>query len=126
MKANELRVGNYVDVSYNIERIKSIEFDEVNEDYYVFFDNLCFSEEIQILKPISLTQRLIFAAGFIIYDEDDDNNTIYAKGFYYIKKKPFSNNFFFVINKIDIKIEYLHELQNLYFALTKEELNVKL
>lgn len=131
MKANELRVGNIIEVEG-----KYITPSHLKENHFcwvikvtekgqkIYNPYLPYTDER--VKPIPLTEELVFKAGFIHYDEDDNNNTIYAKGCYYIKKKPFSNNFFFVINKIDIKIEYLHELQNLYFALTKEELNIKL
>jgi hypothetical protein len=114
MKANELRIGNWVR--------------QRESDTYIQIEQylLC-NEELCHYQPIRLTEDWMFKFGF--YETTKEH---YVSGLYTLNKPDG-----FYINKetmcycdIDyegttndrIKIQYVHQLQNLYFALTGEEL----
>ncbi len=136
METTELRIGNLVDWETSettgepqiltIARIVAcsedgeiiVEFDDIKSDNPYGYQD-CNADD---LRPILLTEKLIFKLGFAVYSikksytifcrfGDPDNRINATKtGFYY---KVYNGT---------IKIEYVHQLQNLYFALTGKEL----
>ena len=123
MKANELRVGNFI--YHNICGEKQV-LKIINiTDYAVNLDisNGEVSDQIDFdeIEPIILTEELIIECGLIKrgneYSLGDFIGEIFYDGFNYtagegcIMGEP---------------ILYLHQLQNIYFALTNEELNINL
>jgi len=123
MERNELRTGNFVtfnNVIRNLEDIvakvwainkDSIQYGFKNhiekEDHKGFKGMLCY------LKPIVLTEEWLLNFGFKGSDIDD----------YFIE---LSNGNFFKLGSLDpiaTNIFYVHQLQNLYFALTGKELS---
>lgn len=125
LKVNELRIGNLVSdihaghTFYN--EIKQITKERV------YYGN--FHSHPSDLKPIPLTEEWLLKFGFTRHHTD------YGNGIIYIKDVPNNNEFIwgvypfelgsgFVINKSK-SLKYVHQLQNLYFALTGEELNIK-
>lgn len=129
MKANELRVGNWVrycDNNYQIQQII-----KRNGKYALIFENLYHGVWIDEVEKIELTEDVLLKCGFeLIYDG------YYTRELYLIQDTRFD----FLINKQNFElselvyigdtyyrnVRYLHELQNLYYAITKEELEVKL
>jgi len=119
MKATELMIGNWVKFKVNKtpNTIESINFSGV-----------CTLDKIGVvmvdgLKPIPLTEEWLIKFGFqdntirigemqIIFDED--------YGSYYLGDEQEIG-----LNP-DLEIKHVHQLQNLYFALTNEELTIKL
>lgn len=107
MKASELRIGNYVKqkthpTNYIINAITSgggwIEL----TDKFEYIDS-----DIDSIEPISLTEDILLKCNI----------------------KQYAMNGFKCLNSgIDIQCSYdckhLHQLQNLYFTLTGEELNI--
>lgn len=118
MKKFELRVGNLI---YN----KQGNTMYVNPNHLIM---LVYGIE-DLFKPIPLTEKWLLEFGFIRHHDDYANSVIYIKnvldntefewGVY-----PFELGSGFVINNSQ-KLKYVHQLQNLYFALTNEELVVK-
>lgn len=107
MEARELRIGNFVyDAIENIHQITSID----NVDLGL----LGCSIELRFAKPIPLTEEWLLKFGF----EDD------FLGFGIIR--IFESDFGYKIYKghgcFDVNCFYVHQLQNLYFALTQKEL----
>jgi hypothetical protein len=113
MKANELRIGNWVmiDPSDIPQQVCDVMCDSVN------------TENIQgahygLVGAITLTEEWLLKFGF----EKDvtEYNTCWFLNHVYI---------WFVdgeyINELDLPIKYVHQLQNLYFALKGEELTLK-
>lgn len=139
IEANELRIGNLFqdEITKEILRVSEIktETGEVNEKPIVFFHVLN-REKFPLPEgwkatPIILTEEILLKLGF--------NDADYKKG--YIGKEFKSNLILdFVLTKpkhlgdwLDcyvfelgnhriVPIKYLHELQNFYFAITKQEL----
>lgn len=115
MKANELRVGNYVHC-------------ELWEGARKLFKIL--PEATKILLPIPLTEEWLLRLGFTMENEDSSNcNRDYrVKGMNIYIQHHFDCNDFIVVfldNPINISVKTVHQLQNLYFALTGEELELK-
>ena len=133
MKANELRIENYVINGFNETlKIQNI-ISKLNTDGYL----------LETLKPIPLTEEWLLKFGF------KKQKTIISGNVYSIKINK-TNNWFsvheqseyddpnslslkelkkwwsFNDNRYEVKIKSIHQLQNLYFALTNEELTIKL
>lgn len=109
MTANELRIGNYVLDSYNgkITRINWQEIKWIQEvtDRYASIE---LTEEILLKYGFEKKQSYINGVGLCVFFEN--------------KKFNYRLNEFFEVVLLKIKLKNLHQLQNLYFALTGEEL----
>lgn len=119
MKAEELRIGNYVYASGEITKVTDVLEKGINYGIYdVYYD-------LEDLQPIELTEEILLKCGF----EKHSTNP-----FWFRKKQICISlvgsieliSWGMQIFKIDLKVKHLHQLQNLYFALTNEELNVQL
>ena len=113
MKANELRIGNWV------------ELNQTGETTYTTIQPSSFSVKPEIyFKPIPLTEDWLEKFGFELgkvkvglpafKHPDLEMTLVFYDGSFGIagaKKQP--------------PLDYVHQLQNLYFALTGEELTIK-
>lgn len=117
MKANELRIGNLILYSGKIEPVIKIESDTL-----VMVNDLYLDEE---LEYIPLTEEWLLKFGF----EKDWSESGQITAWYKIGKWRvyFDNGKYFFCNGLDFltKIQFVHQLQNLYFALTGEGLTIK-
>jgi hypothetical protein len=122
---NQVRIGNLVDFDGRIETVYAIRNSGV--DFYrgktkngVMMQSYVW----EAIKPILLTEEWLNKFGFEM------------KGFYRLKVTSFLELCWKPHNKTlniqtekngfteDSKVRYIHELQNLYFALTQRELTV--
>jgi len=136
MKATELRIGNYVWDDYSGKMIVSAIL-ESSAVYLRKTIKLPSGEYlIQNIEPIPLTEEWLLKFGLKIIDND------YEGGYDFTEYKgrlweniilQTEDKFYYFIH-IDqdnfyshtmIEIKYVHQLQNLYFALTNEELTIK-
>lgn len=109
LKANQLRIGNWF-----------IQYDEPEQfdgDFYHLSD----------IKFIPLTEEWLLKFGFERTDQKDNSNDdwtwlFYQKDSIYIDGSDLTIE---TASGIVIKLEYVHQLQNLYFALTRDELTLK-
>ena len=131
MEAKELRIGNYVDLC-GISKISELHSEEKQFDnVYLEFEESFEWTEYNKLKPIPLTEEILLKCGFSIVNENSA-----GKKYSYVIDGIFSQDFNLVLWKTtknfgkiyrgNLEIKYLHQLQNLYFALTNEELTVNL
>jgi len=118
MKANELRIGNYLQIDSLTDGSKTI------VDIDLFHLNEIGSIKYQY-KPIPLTEEWLIKFGFFekyksccnrwnilsftLLDNEDRNGDLQGVFIYDYK----------------LEVSYVHQLQNLYFALTNEELTIK-
>lgn len=122
INATELRIGNFI--SHNKNEVKVfelpylIDLDENKEGYLI---NSIWADEFE---PIPLTEEVLKKCGFK-YQLDDcyflalgDNR--YKYGLYYIGFIQLAKDIVPIANFKHVI--YLHQLQNLYFTLTGEEL----
>lgn len=118
MEANELRIGNYVQ-----SRI------EVGQKWDIIVSANDLIGNYKLFEPIPLTEDWLVKFGFRITDSESNLNLTYAKkdGFcintYQEEKVGYWWLGFYHNNK-NKHIQYVHQLQNLYFALTNEELTL--
>jgi hypothetical protein len=107
MKANELRIGNWVNNN--------------EEDYQITSATISQLERGDSkAEPIPLTESLLLKFGF-----EKVKDSFFKKGFHIYEE---DNNFYYYLRDegmMDVHINFVHELQNLYFALTKKELTMK-
>jgi hypothetical protein len=146
MKANELRIGNFVkDRGNKVIRIDFMEYQE--SGYSTKFGQRMFlgEEEVHPMTeytdyaiPIEITEEWLLKFGFT----NIDNTNIYVKSMHKIgaeKLKSLAvyideNNYTIAIvdyytgvektDLLHLDYEFVHQLQNLYFALTGEELTI--
>ena len=104
MSANELRVGNYVFDSFSKPPYV---LTRIDLDDFAVISNYYRSNHPHPYRPVLIddiwAERLNLASP--PWRVVSKNNYWYLLGF-----------------NLDIKVTYIHELQNLYFALTKKEL----
>ena len=114
MKANELRIGNLLLFENEVQELSSIHSDNTIRLRKTKEDNChgCYHVNTIIIKPIPLTEEWLLKFGF---------EKAYETCYQY---KDFILNDKFIMMDIDITIQlkHVHQLQNLYFALTGEEL----
>ena len=136
MKVNELRVGNlvYDDEGFfsKVTGIKPIG-EQVLIDIYHDSNEVSkgWMLEVDDLKPIPLTEEILLKCGFkrvpknLYVDNLKDLRTAvtYLKGSIIWNE---STRIVWVGNIALDNIKYLHELQNLYYAVENKELEVKL
>ena len=121
MKANELRIGNWVYNDFTREDI---------EVYPMMIHRLSKIEGEHHIKPIPLTEEWLIKFGFekdvlslfnieILKDKDPTSAIIICleDGLCEITRNSRFGT--------TISMKYVHQLQNLYFALTGEELEIK-
>jgi hypothetical protein len=115
MKENELRIGNLVYFNGNLEKIDLDSFHGIAT--YDCFDSY---------NPIQLTIEWLIKFGFEHELNQYENHFVNPDNSWLIfefdtdEKKWYCSNGRTIAN-----LEYVHQLQNLYFALTGEELTIK-
>lgn len=121
IQPNELKIGNLVYAGVNFE----------NSDITKPLGLVPIKVQMgftstENLYPIPLTPEILEKAGFkkLSYDFEFWKNSMWR-----LKQHKLNNEWYLTHcgEEVDcIKIKYLHQLQNLYFALTGEELNIEL
>jgi hypothetical protein len=113
MKASELRIGNYLQWNNFTEaRIMNC------KDFFIVYDSLENSDGC--IEPIPLTEEWLFKFGFKKNQRD-----IRFKRLGSIVLKSTEKGFKFNYRESITYIHFVHQLQNLYFALNGVELTLK-
>jgi hypothetical protein len=126
IQANELRIGNWVM--------------HPNGDVKISAEDIGSKYSLDACNPIPLTPEIFEKAGFeketpddkygVVYKKDKFNFIIRRVNFGMIGKDDFGWSFELSDETnwatIVSKLQSLHQLQNLYFALTNTELNIQL
>lgn len=147
MKSNELRIGNYVLIEneqhehvkgafMRVQGIEKIHMSQKEKEWFSDSDSsisvICtsgdwvcnsFNQYNQFIKPIELTEEILLKCGFV-KDEFDNWENETRLGLY--KPEEFDGYLSIWGDSTVGECNYLHQLQNLYFALTGEELKINL
>lgn len=143
IQANELKLGNFlIHKEYGLAMVVSI-----SSDNTVFLENQVSSEDYNCdldenIEPIPLTEEMLLKCGFeknkssytFIIDEFtilwyNESDMFHKSSFeVHLCKLLYNPNGEISTKRANFKIdvEYLHQLQNLFFALTNKDLEVKL
>jgi hypothetical protein len=117
IKVNELRIGNHVlDEHDNISIINTISRSvRISNDKYKWE-----SKSEDQIHPIPLTDELLLECGF-------ENYEVFKNTWGYNGIELYIQDGIIWIDLMNnsVEINYLHELQNLYFSLTKTELKIE-
>ena len=132
MKANELRIRNKVyHTHFFVRTISSIRTNSTDIPL-VRFEKSGGEYSINDILPITLTEEILLKCRFSMKYGTDPQEQNALKVFNLenleILKFELDKFFFFSTGKglIHTNIKYLHQLQNLYFALTGQELEINL
>lgn len=140
MKANELRIGNLVEcdtmrdlykdrIPYFGKHIHAVHSACVDFVKLELGDEAIQKVEIFAVKPIPLTEEWLLKFGFQYGFGKTERLYLPIISIDYFLWGSKSDNFTsctFIINRVNkIKINYVHQLQNLYFILTGKELIIK-
>ena len=114
MEAKDLRIGNYFEVyEKRIEQVSELRLTSIQNYINEYFEVDC--------KPIPLTEEWLIKFGFERNLKDGS----------FQHRSPFPFTVYFDGARLSVKfyqgneLNYVHQLQNLYFALTGEELTIK-
>jgi len=133
MTVNELRIGNWINIQGNFKKVLGIDY--LHKEHLIISDGYY---QLDWCEPIPLTEEILLKCGFrmgkgkwgntfsimesngyvCMFDvehwTDTDVNSKYHN--YWHTRGLLNGN----------KLKHLHQLQNLYFALTNQELNIEL
>ena len=106
LNCNEVRIGNFVNMK--------------SKNRFYIIDRGQDIDECEDFNPIPLTEEWLLKLGFVKNDFDSH----YEKDEFHIE--VWEKDFVFRWNdfNIDINLNSVHRLQNLYFTLTNEELTL--
>lgn len=113
MESKELRVGNvykwYADGTYYYYKVEEKDF---------------MSDNLKNFEPVELTDEVLLKCGFKKVDDYEFYFPTDTISFTYnIANKYISINDY-NIQDFELKVKYLHQLQNLYWCLTGKELEI--
>lgn len=133
IRVNELRIGNYIQRGYSVDNAYCIHKVTGTEEGAVRVDNGG-NYAAELLLPIPLTPDWLERCGFeyMPFSTDISMYSFYKKSDLFeliIVNKGIRNEYkpgIHYYNNERHPVFFVHQLQNLYFALIGEELNVKL
>lgn len=128
MKANELRIGNYIQDYYNT-KIFVVKTVDSTLEYLDLSDGKTHSNHITNLKPIPLTEDILLKCGFLL----STPNQYIKHQHWYNETTDIEFNHLLMCSIYEgnghvgvSHVKYLHQLQNLHYALTGQELAIKM
>jgi hypothetical protein len=118
MKASELRIGNWFNEDMTTGSYSQITAEQILDLYDDplddFYQPIPLTEEWLLKFGLEFVTDTWYLKGFAIWETecgDEKGNT--EIGYFYELRE---------VGMMDRHIKYVHELQNVYFALTREEL----
>ena len=144
LQAKDFRIGNFVEYDNRVFEIDSISNDFPTLNSIEFGVGVV---DWNNLQPITLTENWLLDFGFELYDYEPNEESDECPDFIYMSYKinppnklyyytitntPGDGGYFDFCIKVPFaeyvmlnSIQYVHQLQNLYFALSGEELQIK-
>lgn len=114
MEAAELRIGNYVNLIAEGHEDEPDTFKWDLEDYEFYHDRMDF------VKPIPITEEWLLKFGF-----EKIGRNFTTKDDFIVRLSLSTKTYHFgQTYEVDVKLDSIHQLQNLYFCLTNKELEL--
>ena len=128
MEINELRIGNWVKVNDPIFGVNTYKVATIRDNGIITLnDNMsCLVDNIE---PIELTEEVLVKIGFEKFVKSFRMELSGCRLDYFIDKTLYiykKHTNCCLIKDLEIKCEYIHQLQNSFFLLTGKELEVEL
>ena len=122
IKAEELRIGNWIKEEGYISCAENLKVDlDLMQDIIENSQREFQGEDDELYYPIPFTEEILLKCGFEILGLSDRNNYSVIKN---------TEGYFFIDCMEDITIgkelKSVHQLQNLYYAITGEDLTINL
>lgn len=144
MKASELRLGNYIQVNNgsNYTGIGTVATmsNTGEENDVAYYDNNGLYEytDLRLFQPVPLTEEWLIKFGFEAYSTHVNYIELQIKSNkpsnHVVIRYGLQRDYFNIFNHSECdftemqyltEVKFVHQLQNLYFALTGEELTIK-
>lgn len=127
----DLRIGNSVMLEGKILTVKAIEHNPVTDRWYVKVYENYSQIKCEYLEPIPITEELLVKCGFQYLNGRTDGELtldILHYEFDFVEGELVTKSRYEEVYKREKlpHIKSLHQLQNLYFALTKQELTIEI
>jgi hypothetical protein len=129
MEAKELRVGNIV---YSYSEWHKIECCQVSTIAEILLDRVMFLHgsvcRLKDIKPIKLAEEWLIKFGLEKYDYEDENfEFIYTNNLCKVSLNKDGYYSYWVEEMWNcvVDVEYVHEIQNIFFALNKIDLQLQ-
>lgn len=120
MEQSELRIGNWV-----LDNDKPVQIFGLQASGRIVIEDRMYDDGKKGIepRPILINQEIIDKCGFV-----KKGNARYLDGFFIYMPGSSSSDFGFGFKGIGLikSVKYLHELQNIYFILSGEELKINL
>lgn len=130
IKSNELRFGNYVIIkNYNSKywnKIGKIEGFSRNAEYVSLDINKYSAFYLKDIEPIKLNEEILLKCGFKKHLDTIFIHWSKEGGMFEISTRLPYGSFGLWVNGTLGCFQYVHQLQNLYWCLVGEELNISL
>ncbi len=138
MEKNDIRIGNYIYYEHTTHIVSGVHGNKVYSWWVKDGEPVIeweakdisgtqvenpYMDVISQYEPIPLTEEWLMKFGF---DIKDKNRLDWVKGAFNLERSNEDDSkFCFEVYSHYIPLDYVHQLQNLYFALTGEELKLK-
>jgi hypothetical protein len=128
MKSTELRIGNWINTIEGPAQVRAI-----SEGGLMTTASMPDGDHLEFAKPIPLTKEILLSAGFLRSDAHRNTQYVLRVTWFFGTDMRLE---YFILEEAEGKftsehcfnrvILYVHQLQNLIFALTGQELEIKL
>lgn len=132
MVLNELRIGNWIDSSMCGHASTFSKIGMVSQEGWIGLQQegtlSMNGTSKNFISPIPLTEEWLVKFGFVYTMDYDEYRYKEKTHWFNIQFDEIDGERIYIFGKdnmSDVKIEYVHQLQNLYFALAGEELEQK-
>jgi hypothetical protein len=115
IEARELKIGNWV----------SFEDHLIKQQRIVFLSE---KADLSMVEPIPLTEDWLLRFGFDYVRGEEYHNKRINEGAFHLKRVGDAFNHWYFYHKdkmITTNIRFVHQLQNIFFAMKSEELELK-
>jgi hypothetical protein len=122
IEAGELRIGNWIqnqfNVKYIVKNIYNTEMIGVGNPNNEYDDH---EPELNFITGTPLNEDILLKCGFKLAT---DEHIYVLHDTIELTQTDYGNSVYFMGNYLVSDVKYLHQLQNLYFALTNQELQI--